>query len=327
MADLFGDDTPESDFSLPGDEEVMGRLIENSEDPEVKAVEGEKSSPDVSEAARVLRAQRDAKAQAEDAEAAEGTWEDEGGAVTPDDDPIARRLAEKDAMIGRQSNEIGELRARQQQVEQYLASLSQQQQQQAPPSDWDELIDTNPAYATQLAYANGDQYHYQQARQAWEDMAPGSHDLWAQNYALQQQMQAVRQQTEYMQNHFRRQELGSSVGELAAKYPDLPNLIDDMANLAPEFPHEVMALSSHDPMIVSKAVESLYLKARGRATDTLGEKAADTARRLAGEEQRAIEEAAVVSASRTGREPAPSMAEQIAADWPDDDPLKSGWNI
>jgi hypothetical protein len=65
-------------------------------------------------------------------------------------------------MINRQANELGELRAR-----------TQQAQQQSDMTGWDEVLYDNPAQAAQMAL-NAATGRYMQAREAWEELAPGA---------------------------------------------------------------------------------------------------------------------------------------------------------
>ena len=325
MPDIFEGDTPESDFDLPGDDQVMERLVENSPDPEVQEFAAEQAAEPAEEAtespldARI----RDEKGRFASAEAEEPAEDAESG----EEPPLDARLAEKEAMIGRQSTEIGELRAWREQAQAYFEQQQAAQQAPQPPADWDDLIDQNPAYAAQLANANGDQYNLQRAMQEWESVSPGAPGLWVQQEHLAQQQQQILHQQASSQGQQRQAETGQKVAELADKYPDLPSLVEQMSEIAPQYPHEMWALASGHPEVVSKAVESLYLKARGLHADTLVARGQVNAQKLAQDEARVAQEAQVVSGSRTNREPAPSLAEAIAADWPSDDRLKSGWNI
>lgn len=251
----------------------------------------------------------------------------------PADDPLAAFLAkyggderkaleaamEAQSTIGGMANEIGQLRALIQQQQEL------QQQPQYPPTqqqyDWDSLIDENPAYATQLAAAEGNEVAYRQAVQAWDEISPGAPQLWYK----QQQIDAALAQ---IATSAREREGEQMVAALMQKYPDLGDYQEKMQEIAARFPHELAALASSDMSVAAPALESLYLKARSPDSATLAQQAEEIARKQTEAELRARDEAAVASATRSHVTPPPSKEEAIAADWyTKEDRLAEGWNI
>jgi hypothetical protein len=230
-------------------------------------------------------------------------------------------------LIGRQSQELGAAR---QAMQEWQAYYNQQQAQQHAQSQyqgldgWEDIIDENPAYATQLAYQQGNAAAYQKAAQAWEEVSPGAAQNWYDNQQIKATIVSASQQQEYARN----EQIGmEAVNRVVARHPDLPDMVDRMVEIAPQYPHELMALASGNLNVAAPAIESLYLKARGLTSDTLTQTAQQLARKQTEEEMRVRQEAGVATATRTNAEPPASLADRIAAEWPDDDPLKDGWQI
>jgi len=342
MADLF-EESPESSedaFALPGDEELLANTTAGQELVEEQAAE--ETSP-VTEAARLLRSQRDkAEDSAEEEIPESGTPEDaepsDVEVVAEADDPVQALLAkyggderkaleaalEAQQVIGRQAQELGQAR---QAVEEWQAWAQQQQQQAAQPQGtegWEDLIDEDPAYATQLAYQQGNNAAYQAAARAWQEVSPGAPQNW---YDNQQIKSAIATSTQQMEQTRREQAGMNAVNQVVTRYPDLPDMVDRMVEIAPQYPHELMALASGNMDIAAPAIESLYLKARGLTSDTLAQTAQQLARKQTEEEMRVRQEAGVATATRTNAEPPASLAESIAAEWPNDDSLSEGWNV
>lgn len=316
MPDLFEGDPPEDAFALPGDDakiEAMQAVAEEAPVEPVAEVEvetAEDTGPARDEQGRFVSQQEDEAEVAADA------------AANQADDIRDKRLADKDDFIRRQAEELRELRQVQEamwQQQQY-----QQQQQHSAGMDWETLIDTNPAQATQLAYQQGNQAAYYQAVQAWEEVAPGAPELWSQNLAMRQQVDALAQESQAQRGM-------QAIDSLIRQYPDFEQQVDRIIEILPRYPHEGKALVSQNPNEVLAAMESLYLKATRGPVDpaTLAAQVQETARKLAHDEQQAVAEASVVTASRTQKEPALSTAQAIGASWDTEAEkrLNDGWNI
>jgi len=272
----------------------------------------------------------------------DGTEEDTGPG--PELDPAAlqaelaqlqAKLAEKDLMIGRQSEEVGEIR----QLREQMAVL-QEQQQRPQVSDWDSLIDENPARAYQTAVAQNDAFRTQQAREAWEDLSPGAPDMFDANRYLYKKLtdleQRVTKTTAPLQQQAQTQIAG--VYEAVRKqYPDFDQFESAMSQLIDTRPMlkdmfaKVVQQGSPDEQFAY--LEDLHALASGRKADTLREAAKEVARDHATETLRAKQEAQVASASAnmdTGpsRTAAQQMADRIGAEWDEiEKPYKDGWQI
>jgi hypothetical protein len=239
---------------------------------------------------------------------------------------LEKRLADKDDFAGRLSNELGELRKLQ---EQALEHASRPQ-----VSDWDSLIDDDPARAAQIALQAGDNYRYQQAREAWNDVAPGAPEVFEQNLRLQKQMQELEQRftqtAEPLAAQQKTQQVATAYSAIREQYPDFDKFEDAMAEVVETRPlvkrNLAAALQSGDAEEQYAVLEDLYLITAGRKSDTLREAQTQAAQSFAEETLKAKQDAVVVSATSTQAEPVQPKTwwdEALA----DDASRDSGWNV
>lgn len=323
MPDLWADDTTSADaFSDEAIEAARAAQTGRPRDEQGRFTATEPEEPALEDAPV-------AEAEVVDSEVADDT----SVAETPSESEIealTRRLAEKEAMIGRQSTEIGELRAQQEQFSEYAQQMEQRFRGPQVPQDWDTFIEDNPAAATQAAYQQGDEYNYYRALQAWEEVSPGAPQLWGQNMQIAQELAQIKQSTQGFAQDSTNRAKAAAVDSLRDQYPDLDKeeVVQSMGQLALGNPYLLRALESSDPLEVKGAVESLYLLSRGRQADTLSQRAQELARTQTEEELRVRQEASVASASRTNAEPPLSPQEELAQRWADqEERLAAGWNI
>lgn len=342
MPDLWDDGEPtQEDFELPGDAEFYGEVRET--EAEEPAAEG--------------RTEAVTDEEAQDADSQAGRPRDERGRYVsekppepepepepdPDQELLERYLskydgdeakalkaaANQDSLLGRQAQELGQLRAQQAQLAAYLQAQEQQAaQRQTGPIDWETLIDEDPAYATQLAYQQGNEPAYRAAAQAWEELSPGTPNVWYENEQMKGAMGQVTSALTSQRQVEQARQMAQRADELVRQYPDLPDALDDMSQIAPRFPYELRALVSGTPEEALAATESLYLKAKAMKSEEFVQRAQAIARSQTQEEMRVREGASVASASRTHTEPPLSAEERIAADWGKrDQMLAEGWNV
>lgn len=352
MTDLWQDDADVSAFELPGDAARLAALAEppTEETPAEEAVDeqgqprNEKGQfapkePPVeevpSEEPPVEQAPAEQPTLADDQIVRLLTkyGVDEEGVRSALEVPGVRKALEASAeaqqTIGSMEGELGTLReqaARAQQLEQYLWQL--QNQAQAPATgDWETLLDERPHEAAQQAYAYGKQTndwrYWQEAARAWDEVSPGASTLWHQNQQLLAEHQRMSQ---LVQN----QVLGQQVQDVAEEFGGLQALSERIGEIAPQFPTLMRLLADPNtpPETQAEVLKTLELIRRGLDTGTLAQQAQETARKLAQDEQRAADEAAVVTATRTNPQQPKSVAEQIASEWYDDEARwNEGWNI
>ena len=323
MPDLFTDEQSDADFVLstdPPEFTAMGETPTEESAPERPrdaqgrfAPEQPAEEPAAEEPAAEAAPEEEAAPEIEDPILSDYLSRFDGDQLA-----ALKKAAHEDALRGQQAQELGDLRSR---IQEWEAWGQQVQQPQFGATDWDSMIEENPAQAAKLAASQRNQYAYQKAVQAWDELAPGAPEVWAQNLVLQQQMHELVSAT-------REREGAAAVADLQNKYPDFNDMADTMQQIAPEYPYELQALASDDPRVVAKAVESLYLKAKGLRTDTLSARAQEIARKQTEAELQAREEASVASATRSHGEPPPTREEKLSEGWyADEDRLSSGWNI
>lgn len=310
-----------SEFELPGDEQVLARLEDatpTAEPEPTPQVETDERARD--EKGRFAKAEEQ-EAAAEPVESSEVPPAEPAVRQKSTDD-YERELGDRQAFIERQANELGQLR-------QYMQQLTEQQQRQAQaPTDWQSLIDENPAQAAQLAYQHQNPTAYRAAMEAWEDVSPGTPAVWTQNVALWQEQQ---RQSAYVQQ----QQWLESVNRFSAENPGFAEFSTDELIAAGERNPALLELiqkSDADPNARMGALRVLHVeaeRARGRTAGTLVDAAKDLARVQAAETQRAKEEAILASAGASlDGGPKPSVADRIAEQWDEiEKPYTDGWNI
>jgi len=220
--------------------------------------------------------------------------------------------------LGRLRNDQGLMRA---QLDQ-LTELSQQRQ---PPSvqDFESLLASDPQQAALYALTVGDQQAYQRAKQEWNELSPGTPDVWEANLQMQHQLQALQQQVAGVQGPVQEQQNTRVVLEvwrgLAAQYPDFENLQQQRSEIAGElaasgYDWVTPALESGDKTKIEAALKSLTDLARARASGNLVDQARVAAQTHVAATEQAKREAIVGSASTSMSEPPSKTAGQALAD-------------
>jgi hypothetical protein len=239
---------------------------------------------------------------------------------------LEKRLADKDDFAGRLSNELGELRKLQEQALEHA--------QRPQVSDWDSLIEDSPEQAARLAIQNGDNYRYQQAREAWNDLAPGAPALFEQGLRMEKQIADLEarftQTTQPLQQQQQTQNVAAAYQQIQAKYPDFDKFEDAMAEVVETRPlikeslTKVLTTGSHEEQVAF--LDDLYVLTAGRTSDTLRQAQTEAAQSFAAETQQAKQDAIVVSATATAAEPAQAKTWWDVAE-ADEKRRADGWNI
>ena len=308
MPDLWEGESDTSDFELPGDAERLAAGAAEPE-PEVEApAEDRQRDP---ETGRFVAAEQPE---------VEAEVEPEAQAETQAERLLANKYANVDelekAYVLAQAK-LAERDEAKAQYERALAQIYQQQQQaQYQQVDWDEEISENPVEAAERAWAAGDNHRFQQAMTAWEEVSPG---------APRQQLAL---QNAQLSEHYSQQFLGQKLAELEARVGPLNDHVDDIASIAKQFPMLMDAFGRGSPEQKAQALEMAAMIRQGLNTATLANAATEQARKLAIDEQRAREDAAVVSASRTNPQTQVSLADRLAEGWDDEDrKWENAWNV
>lgn len=265
----------------------------------------------VDETAEPLRDEKGQFAAAEPAaEAAE-----QAAVETPDERDarilaLEARLAEKEAFIGRQSSEIGELR---QTVEERLASYDERLNRPAHRQITSDLIDQNPAAATQLAYEQNDTAALAAAYEVWSDIAPAAASAWVSEQRAAERETALRadydRKIAEIEGRFSPIQKSNEDAQLAAEVQALPEdtkaflTAPEFSALANEFPTIGKTVVSGSPRERVEAVRALHDIYRGRTADTLTRTAQDVAREQAEAAQAARDDAYVSSSTASQEQP------------------------
>lgn len=236
-----------------------------------------------------------------------------------------KRLADKDEFINRQANELGDLRNRTSQIE-----------QQANLSGWDEILYENPARAAELALNAGDQRRYMQAREAWEEVAPGAARNYEQNITLQRELEQLKaqlyQSTEPLHARAELEQVATAYSQVKEKYPDYDDFEDAMGevlNTRPLMKESLQSvLRNGDLQQQAAALEDLYLLTAGRKRDTLNEAANEAKATLDATAKAQRTAANVVTGGASPETVGQSIADKIGNEWDElAAPYEDGWQV
>jgi hypothetical protein len=222
----------------------------------------------------------------------------------------------------------------------YEAWYQQQQaeaQRPRTPANFDELLDENPAYAAQLAWQAGDQHAWQQAAQAWDEVAPGAPALFAQNQQLQGQMQQLAQQfqgvAQPVQEQRAQQARVQAWQELSREIPAVMQMPDDEFLSAAQRNPGWAAVIDNDNATAEQwkqAVRTIYLDAL-HARGAIQQNIQDVARTQAQEAEQARADAfhasSTTTTAQTPASPEQAEAERTQALWAaEQQKWESGWD-
>lgn len=253
-------------------------------------------------------------------------------------DPLKalKAAAEAQRHIGSLNNELGQLRAIADDVEALKAA---QARPVAPHTQiTEDLIDRDPATATQLAYEQGNEHALRLAYDAWKDVDPANAAVWvvtqqqqAREQALTAEIQALRQQITPMAQSQEDAAFANEVRVLTAQEPDAWERIRSGAEKIDPAVAQVLytALETGTPEQKIGAFKALNELTRGPAQPATPAEVRELVREQALEAERAIAEASVVSATATKTEPAGKTAADLIGDeWAaQEKPYLDGWNF
>lgn len=176
---------------------------------------------------------------------------------------LKAQLAEKDLLIGRQSNEVGELRR---QFDEFQSQQQQPVQQQFDPDQLDSWLDQNVAYLPQIAEQARQAGHtdvFKAALSKWrdyDDFGPVEYLATVKTQEATARLEAqLAQVAQPLAEQRRDQVLAQVVGEVQQKYPDLPVVltrVGENPDLAPAF--LLQGIQSENPQVQREALEAVY---------------------------------------------------------------------
>lgn len=303
--------------------------VEQTPAPEDTALEqdGRPRDPDTGQ---FLSAEEAERRQAEQAEQ-ERLWA--GKYRTPEE--LERAWHEREQLLGRQGNELGELRRQ-------MADLAEALKRPPAPQlgDIDSLFAENPAKAAERAIAAQDAQAYDRVLREWSEIDPAQAEMYQTMKQVEYRSWQAQQQIEQLSSEQETARYGSAMEtawqRLQAEIPDLDQLAAAMqeeaveaARVAGGEPVYSKLLQSGDPEQVYYAFRTLALTARSRNGAAQHQHAADLARTAAVESQRAKAEAIVASSTSTAPEAqAPkSYDEQLLETFQQDDARRDGFQV
>lgn len=225
--------------------------------------------------------------------------------VVDEAEVLRQRLAEKDALLGKQSNEVGELRRQMDELRASLAQPVQQPQQNVyDPEQLDVWLDQNVNYLPQIAEQarqQGNDALFRQTVAKWreyDEFGPMEYlaSVKAQEAtaAIQAQLQQIAQPLVQSQREASFQQV---VAEVQAKYPDFNSVIqvlDSNPGIAPKFLLD--GVQSEDPGTRREALDSLYRYLKAEQVGTVR----DTAQQAQQEAVRSTREEKILATVATG---------------------------
>lgn len=183
-----------------------------------------------------------------------------------------RALNESQSMIGRQANEVGELRQQLNEMQQAMQQGFQQVAQQPVfAGPYMNNIDENPQGLVGEALERGDMQTLELAIRAWGEEDPFAASAFL--IALNQQAAAAAMEYEQPQAVSTPQSgptLEAAMADVVARHPDVEKYLPAVEQVAQEFPTLRDSMRSGAPQLQAQAFEELLkiAKARSSATDT-----------------------------------------------------------
>lgn len=202
-------------------------------------------------------------------------------------------LRESERVIGRQGNELGELRQLKEQLDSLQNLITLQQQGQG--IDWDEIIEEDPQQAVMMAAQYQNPQAFEQAIEAWAQVEPIKAFTFLQDVTNQTQTVAPEAPVS----------LESEIDNLKGRYPDLQQRLPAIQQAAAERPMIAAALNGPDPRARVQALEDLYHLSRSRETPDTSKAARQVVLRAKAEAEQIRQDAAVVSASNQSQTETP----------------------
>lgn len=214
-----------------------------------------------------------------------------------------KAAANAQSLIGRQGNEVGELRA---ELTELREALTQQQYQAPQPyrtplpdpeeADEDELVAAYSSIAYE-AIERRDAATLGQAVEAWGEIQP----FQASQFLSRLQQQAYANELAALQQQGTTDVLAEQMQELQQRHPDLASRVDEIGEEAQRSPALGRLLREDvDPATRANALEELYLRVANRQTSETSQQALRRVAVKQSEEARRARQGAQVASSGRG---------------------------
>ena len=246
---------------------------------------------------------------------------------TAEADPLAElkaahesRLRDKDEMIARQANEIGQLR-----------QALPQPQAQAPVGFADQIVESPSLGATYAAQAlqAGDWEQYDAVLDAWTEVDPRAARRYERQVNVWLASQQVAQATEPLAANAKEAQNTQALSNLTDRYSDFPQVIASLEGEA-NIPSPLTRALQDAPNQIAyeEALDTLYNFLKGKQAGPLAAQVREASEAERAEARQAKVDATVASASASPvREDPKTIQEQIVSEWADQDaPFKDPWS-
>lgn len=216
-----------------------------------------------------------------------------------------KALQESQSYIGQLHQTQGDLQAQ-------IEALTQAIQNPRPQQDFEVMLSNDPQQAALYALQVGDREAYARAKAEWNELSPGTPEVWEQNLQLQNRLQEIEARVSGVQAPIEEQQnlrmVASALQRVQAANPDFAQLEPMMSSVVDElaasgYDWVTPALESRDPVKAEAALSHVVLLARARSSGNLQDQARQAAQEHVAATEQAKREAIVGSASSSMNEP------------------------
>jgi hypothetical protein len=258
----------EAAVERPRDEQGRFTKAEQEETPDEEVAAEEESAPETTEEQPEETADEDEDIVLEIDEDLQAVLDKYDGDVTK----ALRALGESQSMIGRQGNELGELRAQLNEMKQLMEQgFTQRPQQPQFISPYVNDIDDNPQGLVMEALERGDVPTVERALRAWGEFEPFE----AATFLMTLQQQAAAQSAAVApapteSTTPQGPTIEAAMSEVVSRHPDVEKYLPQVEQVAQEFPTLRDSMRSGNPAAQAQAFEELLkiAKARSQGSDT-----------------------------------------------------------
>ena len=215
-----------------------------------------------------------------------------------------KALSESQRLIGRQGNELGEVRRELSQLKEMLEATAEQRAN--PPLNYQPYrndIDDNPQGLVWEAMERGDGQTLHAALKAWGEIEPFEAAMFAVNLQQQLSQEAAQAQQGYQPSAnpadvHPEVELEAAMAEVVQRHPDVEKFLPSLGGIAEEFPTLKGLLQDGNPAQKAGAFEDLVKIAKSRSGETSNAAIRRAVVKQSEEVAKEKADARVVSASR-----------------------------
>lgn len=247
---------------------------------------------------------------------------------------LEKAVAHQESLMGRQSNEVAELRRQ-------MQEMTEAFNRPRVTYDLDQTFAEDPAAAADQAIMAQDAQAYQRVMREWMEVDPAQARMYQNMKALEVRLQEEQQRTQQWQQQTQsaaiERQLGQAWEQVEREFPSIntPEFRQAMQEEAAEAMQAAgqafysPLIESGDPQQAYYALRTLARAASMRLPATHLEQAQQLAQQAARAAQRAKADAIVTSATATAPEQptTPSYDDELLEQFQDEDKSRDGWQI